>query len=212
MTTTPNLFIAILEQAIYTKNALHGAPSQFQACCTKQQLQECPVLRSKKTPTTCVCLLAKWQLPQNSGMWSRYIQTLLTGRDFIYLLLSTLAKEPKPLLAEDPLIIAKVRLSEEESNDTDMVYRYNYYKPLFISPPPAFFFYIFHLTIHTSSWHQPPPPPTHRSNWVVHMGIQYTQAHYVLVGWQDDLPMFGRIQYIVAINGNVLFGVFVYRS
>ena len=35
----------------------------------------------------------------------------------------------------------------------------------------------------------------------------------MLVGWQDDdLPMFGRIQYIVVINGNALFGVFVYRA
>ena len=36
---------------------------------------------------------------------------------------------------------------------------------------------------------------------------------YILVGWQDDdLPIFGRIQYIVVISGKTLFGVFVYRA
>ena len=35
----------------------------------------------------------------------------------------------------------------------------------------------------------------------------------MLVGWQDDdLPIFGRIQYFVVINGNALFGVFVYQA
>ena len=52
-----------------------------------------------------------------------------------------------------------------------------------------------------------------RPNWVMHMGTKYLQHDYVLLGWQeDDLPTFGRIQYIAVVNNNALFGVVKYYA
>ena len=34
--------------------------------------------------------------------------------------------------------------------------------------------------------------------------------HSVLVGWRDDLPIFGRIQYIAVINEVALCGLCIY--
>ena len=45
------------------------------------------------------------------------------------------------------------------------------------------------------------------------MGIKYLQSDYVLLGWQeDDLPIFGRIQYIAVFNNNPMFGVVKYYA
>ena len=52
-----------------------------------------------------------------------------------------------------------------------------------------------------------------RPKWIIHMGVKYTFTEYVLIGWQDDdLPAFGQIQYIVVIEGIVLFTVTEYHT
>ena len=39
------------------------------------------------------------------------------------------------------------------------------------------------------------------------------QSDYVLIGWQnDDLPIFGHIQYIAIVNELVLFGICIYHA
>ncbi len=50
-----------------------------------------------------------------------------------------------------------------------------------------------------------------RPKWISHMGMKYVFSEFVLIGWQnDDSPLFGQIQYIVFVNGCVLFGVNVH--
>ena len=45
------------------------------------------------------------------------------------------------------------------------------------------------------------------------MGVKYTVQDYVIVGWQeDDLPIFGRIEYIAVIDQRALFSVQVYQT
>ena len=45
------------------------------------------------------------------------------------------------------------------------------------------------------------------------MGIKYAVSDYVLVGWQeDDLPIFGRIQYIAVLNHSTLLVVTLYNT
>lgn len=44
------------------------------------------------------------------------------------------------------------------------------------------------------------------------MGIKYTNSDYILIGWhKNDLPVFGRIQYIFVINNAAFFVVTVYH-
>jgi len=138
---------------------------------------------------------------------------------FIYTLtfaciLVQIGNEPKPLLAEDSVIIAKVSESASEpmcsSTTTNLVHRYQFTSShthtlivhAFVLPPPP---------IHSSSSFSPHPVHTcthththsHRPKWVVHMGIKYLQSDYVPLGWQeDDLPIIGRIQYITVFNNN----------
>ena len=45
------------------------------------------------------------------------------------------------------------------------------------------------------------------------MGFRYTHSDYLLIDWQnDDLPIFGHIQYIAVVNEHVLFGVCTYHA
>ena len=52
-----------------------------------------------------------------------------------------------------------------------------------------------------------------RPRWVLQHGSKYSRSDYVIIGWQeDDLPLFGRINDIMLINGSVLFRVNQYRT
>jgi len=43
------------------------------------------------------------------------------------------------------------------------------------------------------------------------MDIKYLQSDYVLFGWQEeDVPIFGHIQYVAVFNNNPTFGVVKY--
>ena len=52
-----------------------------------------------------------------------------------------------------------------------------------------------------------------RPQWVSYQGVKYSVQDYVTVGWQiDDLPVFGRIEYIAVVDERVLFSVSVYHT
>ena len=45
------------------------------------------------------------------------------------------------------------------------------------------------------------------------MNNKYKLLDYLLLSWQDDdLPVFGRIEYIAIICGYAMFGVFLYHT
>ena len=52
-----------------------------------------------------------------------------------------------------------------------------------------------------------------RPNWVTHKRSKYSVSDYLLIGWQDnDLPIFGKVQFIAVVIGKPLFAICSYRT
>lgn len=54
---------------------------------------------------------------------------------------------------------------------------------------------------------------SYRLRWISFKRVKYTQLDFIGIGWlEDDLPLFGQINYIAFIEGMVLFCVSVYQA
>ncbi len=52
-----------------------------------------------------------------------------------------------------------------------------------------------------------------RPKWISFLGTKYTTGDFVAIGWhQDDLLMFGKIDFIAVVEDKPLLCVFKYRT